>query len=477
MKPLPRIGCQPVHILLLVGALGGGFCLARSPSTPPGPKQGSAGMLRSVKVISDAEGPALEIVSSHAMNPAVESRDSPPRLIIDLPNTRTHLPRTALTIGTAQVSALRVNQSQQSPPVTRVVVDLVQPVGYSSTTDGQRLLVHLYPIAEAKATSPEPPSVPSLTRGVEPAFVPVGAATSGAVVEVGSRLAGDSSVTAGPDTTILRLAHGGEVRVCPGTTLSVTSSQNGRELMLGMSTGALEAHYTLKNSADSVLTPDFRMLLAGPGELHYAFSADMRGNTCVRALPGNAASVIVSELMGSGTYQVRPNEQVLFRSGQLSHAEATAPDNCGCPPPQIPAIRASTDPVPTVSEKDLPPSVHLAQPGDEEKSVPPAESTSGLPASETSPSPVALGVTPRDSTELPAPEPGTAHVQIEAPFVFRAADSVSPPPNVKADGVPMSRSTSQAPVLAAATPPDAEPQPEHKTVFGKVKSFFASVFH
>ena len=310
-------------------------------------------------MISDAEGPALEIISSQPPDSSIQFLDTPPRLVIDLPHTKVLLPRKRLEVGSEQVRTVRINQFQQAPPVARVVVDLVHPVGYSSDSQGRRLLVRMHPMAEARQNI-ETPSVAALTKGDQPAFVPVAPGSSGVVVEAADRLAGDSALTAGAETTILRLARGGEVRVCPKTTLSVTPSENGRDLMLGMSTGALEAHYTLNTSADSVVTPDFRMLLSGPGEVNYAISANARGDTCVRALPGNTASVIVSELMGNGTYQVKANQQVFFRAGRLDQMETTVPDDCGCPPPQIPAMRAAL-PAPTVSEKDLPPAVHLAQ--------------------------------------------------------------------------------------------------------------------
>ena len=43
-----------------------------------------------------------------------------------------------------------MNQFQQSPPVARVVVDLVHPVGYGSDSTGPRLLVRMHPMAEAR---------------------------------------------------------------------------------------------------------------------------------------------------------------------------------------------------------------------------------------------------------------------------------------------------------------------------------------
>jgi hypothetical protein len=467
---LPRIGCQLVRFSLLAATLGVGFALAQTPDDPPIHK-GPPAVLRSVKMISDADGPALEIISSQTPDSSIEFLDSPPRLVIDLPHTKA-LSLKRLEVGSEQVRAVRINQFQQTPPVTRIVVDLVHAVGYSSDSKDQRLLVRMHPMAEARQKI-ETPSVPAFTNGVQPAFVPVAPGSSGAVVEAGSRLSADSAVTAGLDTTTLRLARGGEVRVCPKTTLSVTPSENGRDLMLGMSTGTLEAHYTLNASTDSVVTPDFRMLLAGPGEFHYAISANARGDTCVRALPGNTASVIVSELMGNGSYQVKANEQVFFRSGRLDQMETTVPDDCGCPPPQIPAMRAAV-PAPAVSEKDLPPEVHLAQPGDEAKTVPTPESAAKMPSQDGPQSQVTLTTPPPEVAELPAPSPSAAHAQVEAPFVFRASDLPPSPPDLAREILPFSRASSPAPLLTMAEPPP-DPQPR-KGVMGKVKGFFASIF-
>src|SRR6266849_915062 len=136
--------------------MGAGFCLAQSPSDKPEHSSAAApvtravvlraAILRSVKVISDAEGPAVEIVTnpSQALQPTIESLESPPRLVIDLPNTRAVLPRKRLAVESAQVSRVRINQFHDAPPVTRDVVDLVHPVGYRIDGTGERLLVQFH---------------------------------------------------------------------------------------------------------------------------------------------------------------------------------------------------------------------------------------------------------------------------------------------------------------------------------------------
>jgi AMIN domain len=307
MKFLPRVRSPFVALLLLSGPL---IASSRAQSTPKLlATTDSPVIVRSVRVLPGYAGAAVEILSSRPLVPVIRKLDNPPRLVIDLPNaelTNADLRNTALAnallsgnangseVSGQEIRRVRVSQYQNTPPVTRVVVDLLKPVGHTWDAAGNRLMVRLHPSDEATA---KPPTVPAFTQGIQPVAVPLSPGSSGTVILAGSRAVAGSSVTAGSDTSVLRLERGGEVLVCPGTTVSVTSSQNGHALMLGMNTGALEAHYSLDASADSILTPDFRILLAGPGEFHYAVSADSRGNTCVRALPGNTASVIVSELL------------------------------------------------------------------------------------------------------------------------------------------------------------------------------------
>lgn len=426
--------------------------------------------VKSIRMVTEKDGPAIEILSTKPLIPAIRPLDNPPRLVIDLPQAVLDVREKRISVQANQISTLRVDQFQQNPPVTRVVVDLLAPRAYTWAAAGNRLLVHLGkdPPADANKSPFQAPSVASLI----PTPKPVAAVTPppGAVALVGSGMVSGSSITAGDDTALLRLARGGEVHVCPGTTVSVTPSQNGRNVMLGMSTGAIEAHYRLDASSDSVMTPDFRILLAGPGEFHYAFSADNRGNTCVRALPGNTASAIISELMGDRSYQVKASDQLVFRSGHLDQVDMSVPLECGCPPPREPVLRASNNlPVADTQSRNL--NLGAKQAGPEIADAPDQPPT-GLPGPASAAAPVA--------------GKNDVHVQVDVPFVFRATDP-PPAPVGEAQALPMGSRPGAAPPLGAPLPPPAltptkgkeiaaaDPV-QHRGFFRRLGGFFAAIF-
>lgn len=199
-----------------------------------------------------------------------------------------------------------------------------------------------------------------------------------------------SQLSAGIAPATLKLSRGGQVRICPRSGLSATS--NGQGLMLATGTGAIEIDYQLNDQiADVVITPDFNVMLVGPGTFHFALGVSKRGDTCVKPLPGNASEVTISELMGTGVYKTQPNQSVVFRGGKL---DATAlSSECGCPP-GLPIMKAEAQPSPTP--------------------VPPKDNGTARPAER-----VALAST-EPTTPLPPERPGQVHVQVDAPFVFNA---------------------------------------------------------
>lgn len=435
---------------------------------------GAPRTIQSVRIVHEKGVPAVEIISSAALIPQIQTLDSPPRLVIDLPNSRLGSTPGRIEVQKENILAIRVRQFQSNPPVTRIVLDLQAPYGHSWDGAGHRLMVRLKPPEDPEAgkkpaTQVEAGSGFSLSS--EGGVVPVSGA-AGAAVMSADHMAGGSTVTAGSDTTILHLPRGGEVRVCPGTALSVTSSQSKRDLMFGMSTGAIETHYSLSTSADAVLTPDFRIMFAGPGEFHFAISADSHGNTCVRGLRGNTSSAIVSELMGNRIYQVRPAEQAVFRSGQIDKVDTDVPLECGCPPP--PAVLLANNPgATTVPESQLPANVRLGVgSGSNEASNPqPMMATRLTNGPETAP--------------LPPSQPNETHVQIDAPFVFTARNRAAAAPPVPLEAtrdLPIVQSPERQVHLDTVIQPPPAPQnpkrPKRKPqgFFGRMKGVFSSIF-
>ena len=418
--------------------------------------------VQSVMVVPGANGPVVQIVSSRPLTPSLQTVEGPLRLVIDLPNSRLATNRRRIPFRNEQIKGIRIDQYQSEPAVVRIVVDLAGPVLYTWDAMGNRLRIRLH--ADQAATA-KPDSVPAFTPGVQPAAVPVAVGSSGTLVEAGSRVASGASITAAEETAILRLARGGEVRVCPGTTVSVTTSVNGQDLMLGMSKGAMETHYRLQESSDSVLTPDFRIVLPGPGEFDLGISADAHGNTCVSAMPGNTSSVVVAELIGNGTYEVKPDQQIVFRQGRLETVESpVAP--CGCPARQEPVMRASTEGAPVVPEEKAGSKLQLSNSSD------PQPGADGLGANPTAADPRP------ESKPVPQTKAGEMKVQIEAPLVFsgRERAKAPAPPVSEAAALPLSVTSADPLPAVVVLPPKPDPKQAHKGFFGRVKGFFSSIF-
>jgi hypothetical protein len=259
----------------------------------------------------------------------------------------------------------------------------------------------------------------------------------------GTKVMSGSSIAAGEQTATLKLERGGNMLICPGTNLAVTTSQNGRQLMLSMDTGNIEMDYQIGAASDNLLTPDFRLLLPGPGRLHLAVRVTAKGDTCVQSLASNSSAVVVSEGMGDASYQVKPNEAVIFNGGRISGAMPTR-DSCGCPAPP-----------PTQVAKVTPP---------------PAQPKADAP-----------------KTEPPPPE---THMVVDAPFIYRAQDPVdisenvahlkmeSKPFNFDPVVLPPPTSAKNAkPAKAETATSGARPQPAKQSFFSKVGAFFAGIFH
>lgn len=484
-------GAQPVTA---AGATAG--------ETPPQPPAS----IKNVRVAHEKGGYAVEIVTSRPVRPALQTQPgAPPRLVIDLPNTNvSEKERKNTYLKGDQFTGMRVEQLQASPPVARISVDLVEAHPYTWDAAGNRLTVRLKPPDEpkAKAEPPQQPTtVPMLGAGSQAAVVPVTPHLAGAAVLAGSRIGSGSTVTASAETAVLHIARGGELHVCPGSTVSVTASKNGQELMFGMSTGTLETHYHLDAASDAVLTPDFRILLSGPGDFDYAISANSHGDTCIRALLGNTAPLLVSELMSNRTYRVKPTEQLVFHEGRIDRLSNDVPFDCGCAAPPPPVMRAAGTAAPAPApapapEASLPQNVHLPSSTAPtttraalDPMLPPLPSASRPAIAANVPSQSSMASVNPESSPYPSAKPADIHVQIEAPLVFRGTDKPRAAATQTASNLPPANPARQSRTDPTAPPPLPVPPPmpapaqtqpqarEHRGFFGRVKHFFSGMFH
>jgi hypothetical protein len=138
------------------------------------------------------------------------------------------------------------------------------------------------------------------------------------------------------------LPHRGVLRVCASTTVKLaadTSVPAGEApgLLLAMDHGALEMSFATSTAAgrnsDILMTPDFRILIAGPGAADVKVRLGQHGDTCVDNSGANAPYVLVTGVFDNGNYRVQPGQHVMFEHGSLHEVVDQEKEPCGCPPP------------------------------------------------------------------------------------------------------------------------------------------------
>jgi hypothetical protein len=294
--------------------------------------------------------------------------------------------------------------------------------------------------------------------------------TGGAVVMSGS------AVSASGRAATLKLDRGGSVHICPRTTVTASTSSSGRELMVAVDFGTLELDYELGASGDSVVTPDLRLSVAGPSSVHLAVDVLKSGDVCVASLERNNAAVLVSELAGEGSYQVRPGQQITFVKGSTAQARTEPGVNCGCPAP-APILRAAAND-PTKYPRAVEPQPASAPANPQLMAeLPPALAAESVPQRPAADDAVATHTV----IEMDAPmvyngqRPDPPSETLADVKLFRSADDVLlfPPLILPAQQVAVS------PIVQAAAKPasDAIPgkTPSHG-IFHRFGAFMASLF-
>lgn len=304
------------------------------------------------------------------------------------------------------------------------------------------LPAHAQTASASSSASTPPANTDSATPGgpVSPggpiAIVPLrdtapgmGATVAGALKVTSGKaiIASSGTITSGAEATDVVLPYRGTLRVCASTSVKLAADTGVPAgevpgLMMALDHGAVEASFATGRNADILLTPDFRILIGGPGAADVKVRLGSQGDTCVDNAGINAPYVLVTSVFDGSHFRVQPGQRVMFQHGSTHEVVDNEKEPCGCPP------------LPHSGTNEFP----LAQ-------------SAGL-APLTTPAPV----------EHPAGKP-----QVSEPLVYN-----SPAPAVA--------TVTQQPVAAASPAPVAVAPivkgSEKRSFFGRIGHFFRRMF-
>jgi hypothetical protein len=284
----------------------------------------------------------------------------------------------------------------------------------------QDLSVPASPIAIVPIDSSVPDKAATVTGGLE-------------IYNGRAFIKASGTITSGEQTTPVMLPHRGELRVCAMSSIKLAADSGSAAgetpgLLMAMDHGAVEMSFAsradLKN-ADTLITPDFRILIGGPGAADVKVRLGNDGDTCVDNSSANGPYIVVSSVFDGGAYRVQPGQRVMFQHGSLNEVVDQERESCGCPPP--------------------------APAGNE---FPVAQSMGLAPAPKAAPEPVAKTQTQTQAQNVP-------------PLVYKSSD------HAQAVAIPEQLPQPAVAATAATPKPAAKKRPGF---FAKVGHFFRRIF-
>jgi AMIN domain len=125
--------------------------------------------LQRVNVVHGEDGISLEITARGAVTPKLSTLSSPARVVIDLPNTVALTDQRHVEVDSDGVKDVRVGMNGQTPPSTRVVVDLDKACKFELVAgNDNKIVVRLHTAsATAKAAKPSETVVASAPKAAD----------------------------------------------------------------------------------------------------------------------------------------------------------------------------------------------------------------------------------------------------------------------------------------------------------------------
>ncbi len=265
-----------------------------------------------------------------------------------------------------------------------------------------------------------------------------GATVAGSLTVSGNRatIGSSGSVTAGARTAVLTLPNRGQIRLCSTTRATFTmdpshAAADHSGLMISLDRGALETSFQTGVDSDVILTPDFRILISGPGKSSVQVRLGDHGDTCVDNPGKNSPYVTVSSLFSGGAYRVQPRQRVLFQHGSLTEVVDNEEESCGCP----------AAPTRTLGDNAFP----VAQ---------------------------SAGLAPLPAPPPNATQPGVVHAEATASLSYNGADT---PAAVSVSHLPASSAAAKA-ALPKTAAVQSTASPHKPGVFHRIGHFFRHLF-